>query len=78
MKYFTTCWRAISMGRCTPLTPRAEVVQSVFAYSRGRMAIPWRRVDLAVIAVPADQVLDVARQCAFKGVRALVVLSSGL
>jgi acetyl coenzyme A synthetase (ADP forming)-like protein len=35
------------------------------------------RVDLAVIAVPAASVVGVARECAVKGVRALVVLSAG-
>jgi acetyl coenzyme A synthetase (ADP forming)-like protein len=34
-------------------------------------------VELAVIAVPAPAVVEVARQCALKGVRALVVLSAG-
>jgi acetate---CoA ligase (ADP-forming) len=34
-------------------------------------------VDLAVIAVPAAAVLDVARQCGEKGVRALLVVSAG-
>ncbi|MEA2221798.1 MAG: hypothetical protein QOH83_174, partial [Solirubrobacteraceae bacterium] len=34
-------------------------------------------VELAVIAVPAAAVLDVARDCAARGVRALVVLSAG-
>jgi acetyl coenzyme A synthetase (ADP forming)-like protein len=34
-------------------------------------------VELAVIAVPAEAVLDVARQCAAKGVRALVVVTAG-
>ncbi len=34
-------------------------------------------LDLAVIAVPADAVLGVARDCAAKGVRALVVVSAG-
>ena len=34
-------------------------------------------VELAVIAVPANAVLDVARACAAKGVRALVVLTAG-
>ncbi|MGB8649583.1 MAG: acetate--CoA ligase family protein, partial [Mycobacteriales bacterium] len=33
--------------------------------------------DLVVLAVPADQVLDVARDCGEAGVRALVVLSAG-
>ncbi len=34
-------------------------------------------VELAVIVVPANAVVDVARACAAKGVRALVVLSAG-
>ena len=34
-------------------------------------------VDLAVIAVPSAAVVDVARECAGKGVKALVVLSAG-
>jgi len=34
--------------------------------------------DLAVIAVPAAAVLDVAEQCGQRGVRALVVITSGL
>ena len=34
-------------------------------------------LDLVVISVPADAVLDVARDCAAKGVRALVVVSAG-
>ena len=34
-------------------------------------------VELAVIAVPANAVVDVARACADKGVRALVVLTAG-
>ncbi|MEA2421742.1 MAG: hypothetical protein QOF55_841, partial [Thermoleophilaceae bacterium] len=34
-------------------------------------------VELAVIAVPAAAVVDVARQCAAHGVKALVVLSAG-
>ncbi len=35
-------------------------------------------VDLAVIAVPAAAVLDAAEQCGQRGVRSLVVISSGL
>lgn len=39
-------------------------------------AIPGT-VDLAVVAVPAGQVVQVARDCANAGVRAMVVISSG-
>ena len=34
--------------------------------------------DLAVIALPAAKVLDVAEQCGQRGVRSLVVVTSGL
>ncbi|MFI6291909.1 GNAT family N-acetyltransferase [Nonomuraea sp. NPDC050790] len=34
-------------------------------------------VDLAVVAVPAESVLDVVKECAEKGVHGLVVVSSG-
>jgi acyl-CoA synthetase (NDP forming) len=51
------------------------VVQSVVAYP-SVLEIPGD-VELAVIAVPAAGVLDAARQCGKKSVRALVVISSG-
>jgi acyl-CoA synthetase (NDP forming)/RimJ/RimL family protein N-acetyltransferase len=38
---------------------------------------PGHPLDLAVIAVPADAVLDVVHQCARAGVRGLVVVSGG-
>ena len=62
-------------GPVYPVNPGAEVVQSVVAYADVR-DIPGP-VDLAVIVVPAALVVDVARQCGEKGVRALVVISSG-
>jgi acetate---CoA ligase (ADP-forming) len=62
-------------GPVYPVNPSAQVVQSVPAYPSVE-AIPGP-VDLAVIAVPGAQVLDVAEQCGRKGVRALVVISAG-
>ncbi len=62
-------------GPVYPVNPAAAVVQSVPAY-RSVELIPGP-VDLAVITVPAPHVLEVARQCARKGVRALVVISAG-
>ena len=62
-------------GPVYPINPAATVVQSVPAYASIR-AVP-RRVDLAVIVVPATAVLDAARECAAKGVRSLVVISAG-
>jgi acetate---CoA ligase (ADP-forming) len=53
----------------------ADVVQSLPAY-KSVGDIP-AAVELAVIVVPAERVLDTARECAAAGVRALVVISAG-
>jgi acetyl coenzyme A synthetase (ADP forming)-like protein len=63
------------VGTVYPVNPGAEQVASVKAYPTV-LDIPGA-VDLAVVAVPAASVLDVARQCAEKGVAGLVVLSAG-
>ncbi len=62
-------------GPVLPVNTSAAVVQSVVAYPSVE-DVPGP-VDLAIIVVPARSVLDVARGCARKGVRALVVISSG-
>jgi acetyl coenzyme A synthetase (ADP forming)-like protein len=62
-------------GPVYPVNPKAEVVQSVRAYS-SVSDVPGP-VELAVIVVPADSVIDVARECGAKGVRGLVVISAG-
>lgn len=62
-------------GPVYPVNPHAEVVQSVVSYPTVE-AIPGP-VDLAVVVVPAEQVVEVAWQCARKGVRALVVITAG-
>src|SRR5262245_38387428 len=62
-------------GPVYPVNPKASAVQSVAAYpSVDDLPGP---VDLAVLAVPAAQVVPVAEACAAKGVGALVVLSAG-
>lgn len=62
-------------GPVYPVNPKAEVVQSVRAYpSVGDIPGP---VDLAVVVVPAQAAVDVARDCAQKGFRGLVVISAG-
>jgi acetate---CoA ligase (ADP-forming) len=53
----------------------ADVVQSLAAY-RSITEIPTP-VELAVIVVPAERVLGVARECVAAGVRALLVISAG-
>jgi acetyl coenzyme A synthetase (ADP forming)-like protein len=62
-------------GPVFPVNPNAPVVQSILAY-RGVEEIAGP-VDLAVIAVPAEAVVEAAEACARKGVRALVVVSAG-
>jgi acetyl coenzyme A synthetase (ADP forming)-like protein len=62
-------------GPVYPVNPSAPVVQSVVAYPTV-LDIPGP-VDLALIAVPAAHVVGTARQCAKKGVKSLVVISSG-
>jgi acetyl coenzyme A synthetase (ADP forming)-like protein len=62
-------------GRLCVVHPRAEDFTGVESY-RSLADVPWP-VELAVIAVPAAGVNDVARDCAAAGVRALVVVSAG-
>lgn len=62
-------------GPVYPVNRDAAVVQSVAAY-RSVLECPGP-VDLAFIVVPARFVTKVARECAKKGVRALVIISSG-
>lgn len=62
-------------GPVYPINPAAEVIQCVPAYpSVEAIAGP---VDLAIIVVPAAQVIQVAAECGRKGVKALVVISAG-
>ena len=62
-------------GPVYPVNPRARVVQSVPAFASVRDVLA--EVGLAIVAVPAPLVADVARQCAGKGVDALLVISAG-
>ncbi len=62
-------------GPVYPVNPKATVVGSIPAYpSVGILPSP---VDLAIVAVPRDAVLGVVDECAERGVRALVVITSG-
>jgi acetate---CoA ligase (ADP-forming) len=62
-------------GPVYPVNPKAEVVHGVPAYpSIDKVPGP---VDVAFIAVPAAFVVQVASECGEKGVRGLVVISSG-
>lgn len=62
-------------GPVYPVNPKAGVVRSMPCYKRIE-DIPGS-VDLAILVVPAAQVLAAARSCASKGVRGLVVISAG-
>lgn len=62
-------------GTVYPVNPSATSVGAVRAYP-SVLDVP-DQVDLAIVVVPASFVLEVARQCAEKGVRGLVVISAG-
>lgn len=62
-------------GPVYPVNPAADVVQSVAAF-RSVLAIPGP-VDLAIIVLPAEATVEVARECAAKGVKSVVVASPG-
>ena len=62
-------------GRIALVHPRATMIGELRAYPRVS-AIPGT-VDLTIVAVPASAVSDIARDCAVKNVRGLVVISSG-
>ncbi|HVC74901.1 MAG TPA: GNAT family N-acetyltransferase [Candidatus Micrarchaeaceae archaeon] len=62
-------------GAIYPVNPAADEIEGVRAYA-SVLEIP-EDLEMAVITVPAAAVLGVARQCATKGVRALVVISAG-
>jgi acetyl coenzyme A synthetase (ADP forming)-like protein len=62
-------------GPVYPVNPAATVIENVESYpSVEEISGP---VDLAVIVVPATKVIEVARACGRKGVKALVVISAG-
>ena len=62
-------------GRLYPINPSHDTIQGVKAYARIE-DVP-EPVDLAIISVPAAEVLDALRSCIAKGVRAVVIYSSG-
>ena len=62
-------------GVVYPVNPASEIVQGVPAYP-SILDVPGS-VDVAFLSIPADGVLDAARQCGEKGVRGIVVISAG-
>ena len=62
-------------GPVYPVNPAGGLVQGLAAY-RSIAEVPGE-VELAIVAVPAAAVPTVARECAARGVKALVVISAG-
>ena len=62
-------------GQIYPINPRAAEVQGLKAYP-SVMDVP-EAPDLALIAVEAEKAPDAVEQCAARGVRGVVVFSSG-
>ncbi len=63
------------LGVIYPVNPHADVILSRPVYA-SVLDIP-APVDLAIIAVPAASVLEVADECGRRGVRGIVVISAG-
>ena len=63
-------------GTVYPVNPHARQIGGVSALA-SPVDLP-ENVDLAVIAVPAAAVVDTVEQCGLRGVRACVVITSGL
>src|SRR5215469_14670453 len=63
-------------GRVHAVNPHADEIEGV-ACVPSPAELPGQ-VDLAVIAVPAPAVPDVAEECGKRGIRSLVVITSGL
>jgi acetate---CoA ligase (ADP-forming) len=62
-------------GDIYPVNPRASVVQGLQAYA-SLDEVP-DAPDLAIVAVDAEKAPDAVEQCAARGVRSVVVFSSG-
>ena len=62
-------------GAIHPVNPKAATIAGLTTYP-SVAAIP-DAVDLAVIVVPRDAVLPVINDCAGKGIRSVIVISSG-
>lgn len=74
-KILSALVRAGYQGTVYPVNPRADHVLSIKAYpSLGAIG---ERVDLAIVAVPAEAVLDVVADCGAVGARGLIVISAG-
>ncbi|MBU8896523.1 acetyl CoA synthetase subunit alpha [Corallococcus sp. H22C18031201] len=74
----TVLWNLVSSpfgGTVYPINPKRPHVLGIKAWPSLR-ALP-EQVDLAVIVVPAPQVLDIVRECAELGVQGAIIISAG-
>lgn len=62
-------------GKVFPVNPKASVIHSIKCYST-ILDVP-DAVDLAIIVVPRDSVRMILEQCGEKGVKGVVVITSG-
>ncbi len=62
-------------GRLYPVNHSASTVWGIKAYPNIR-AVP-EKVDLAILAVPAESILEIIRGCAEKGVQGITIISAG-
>lgn len=62
-------------GKVFPVNPKANVIHSIKCYST-ILDVP-DAVDLAIIIVPRDFVITIIEQCGEKGVKGVVVITSG-
>lgn len=62
-------------GKLFPIHPRATEILGQHAYA-SVLDVP-EPIELAVVAIPADQILPVVDACGRKGVRGLIVLAAG-
>jgi acyl-CoA synthetase (NDP forming)/GNAT superfamily N-acetyltransferase len=72
---FDNLQRSGFTGPIYPVNNHARSINGVLAY-RSMLEIPGE-VDLAVLTIPATAVGDAVAECAARGVRGLVVISSG-
>jgi acetate---CoA ligase (ADP-forming) len=62
-------------GKIYPINPGADRILGVKTYSRLR-DVPGT-IDMALIATPRTAVLDMVKECADKGIRAVAILTQG-
>jgi acetyl coenzyme A synthetase (ADP forming)-like protein len=74
-RLFNNIINADFTGPVYPVNPRTIVIRSIPAYKSVLDIVA--PVDLAFIVVPSQMVLEAARECAAKGVRAICVISAG-